>query len=198
MLRNATSLQHFFLEIPLIFLLYLSVSCYYTVRFTLLILICMRFHGKREIAASAVIIRMICLLCIIFLAFNTAFAQQALKITKMREVKWDSYSREWSPWPVDWRSYTAGNEPIITLYRLDNDGYRFRVNMTIGVQRFSFDVSYNGFDQKNNWSKYADANGDEVDIVGSTMSKLSQYGWPDSVVQIYFWIYSSNVGFELE
>jgi len=30
------------------------------------------------------------------------------------------------------------------------------------------------------------------------MSKLSQYGWPDNVVQIYFWIYSNNMGLELE
>jgi hypothetical protein len=158
----------------------------------------MHFHDKKGAVNTAAIVRRICLLGITFLAFNTAFAQQALKITRMREVKWDSYSRAWSPWPVDWRSYQAGNEPIISLSRLDNDGYRFRVDMRIGAQSFSFDVAYSGFDQKNNWSKYADANGDEVDIVGSTMSKLSQYGWPDSVVQIYFWIYSSNVGFELE
>lgn len=127
-----------------------------------------------------------------------AMAQRALKISRMRKVTWDSYNRAWSPWPATWSSYEKGNEPIITITRLDDNGYQFKVDMLVSSQNFSFNVSYNGFDEKNNWTKYMDPNGDEVAIVGSTMSKLSQYGWPDSVVQIYFWIYSSSMGLELE
>lgn len=43
-----------------------------------------------------------------------------------------------------------------------------------------------------------DQNGDEISIVGSTMSYLSQNGWPTNEVQIYFWIYSQNFALELE
>jgi len=86
----------------------------------------------------------------------------------------------------------------LTLYRLDNDGYKFRVNMIIKGQNYTFDVAYSGYDDNNKWYKYKDENGDEIAVIGSTISKLSSYGWPDSVVQIYFWIYSQNLGIELE
>ncbi len=88
---------------------------------------------------------------------------------------------------------------MITITRLDDNGYTFKVDMVVNSQSFSFEVSYNGFDDKNNWTKYMDQNSDEIAIVGSTMSNLSQYGWPANTrVQIYFWIYSGNYGLELE
>ncbi|HVW15162.1 MAG TPA: hypothetical protein VHB54_15130 [Mucilaginibacter sp.] len=116
----------------------------------------------------------------------------------MRKITWDTYNHVWSPWPTDWQQYEQGSEPIITLSGLDNDGYRFHIDMQVSGQTYSFEVAYNGFDDKNNWSKYMDQNGDEISVVGSTMSYLSQNGWPTNEVQIYFWIYSQNFALELE
>lgn len=147
---------------------------------------------------NSYIIKSVFLLFITFLIVNAAYSQKALKITRMKHVTWDRYTREWSPWPSGWRSYESGSEPILTLYRLDDNGYTFQVSMKTSEGNFSFDVAFAGYDDNNNWSKYKDVNGDEIDISGSTMSKLSLYGWPDSVVQIYLWIYSSNEGFVLE
>lgn len=143
-------------------------------------------------------IRKLFLLLVAVLVVNVAYSQRALKITRMKHVTWDRYTRQWSPWPSGWRSYESGSEPILTLYRLDDNGYTFQVSMKTIEGNFSFDVAFAGYDDTNNWSKYKDVNGDEIDISGSTMSKLSLYGWPDSVVQIYLWIYSSNEGFVLE
>ncbi len=149
-------------------------------------------------AHSSKIFRKMFLLILACLIFNVAHSQMSLKITKMKQVTWSSYSNAWSPWPVDWRSYQRGAEPVITLYSLDDDGYKFRVITDINGQSFLFDVTFAGYDANNNWSKYKDVNGDEVDISGSTMTKLAMYGWPDSVVQIYFWIYSKGMGLVLE
>jgi len=156
------------------------------------------FGGDPGSFKSSPLLKGFILFAVIFFIAIGAFAQRALKITKMRKVTWDTYSKVWSPWPTVWNTYDKGNEPIITITRLDDNGYRFKVDMVVSSQNYSFEVSYNGFDEKNNWTKYMDQNGDEIAIIGSTMSKLSQYGWPDSTVQIYFWIYSSNFGLELE
>ncbi len=141
------------------------------------------------------------LLCLffVFCVGSSVFAQKALKITRMRKVTFDTYNKVWSPWPTTWTTYQNGNNPVITITRLDDNGYTFKVDMVVNSQNYSFQVSYNGFDDKNNWTKYMDPNSDEIAIVGSTMSKLSEYGWPtDTRVQIYFWIYSGNYGLELE
>ena len=59
-------------------------------------------------------------------------------------------------------------------------------------------LSYSGYDNRNNWYKYIDANGDQVCILGATMSSLAQNGWPSTLVQIYFWIDSENYALLLE
>jgi hypothetical protein len=151
-----------------------------------------------RVLRNSSVIKKIFLVCITVLIVGVAYPQKALKITRMKGVGWDSYNNKWNEWPAEWRPYQVGSEPILTLYRLDDDGYSFRVNMTIKEQLFSFDITYAGFDQNNNWAKYKDVNGDEVDVAGSTMSNLSLNGWPDTTVQIYFWIYSQNIAYALE
>lgn len=136
--------------------------------------------------------------CLAVLMFGTAFSQQRLLITKMREETWNSNDKSWSGWPSTFTYYDKGSEPILTITRLDNDGYKFRVDMDIKGEKYSFDVTYSGYDSKNDWYKYDDVDGNQICIVGSTMSKLSQYGWPDSLVDIYFWIYTDNIAFDLE
>jgi hypothetical protein len=129
---------------------------------------------------------------------NIACAQKSLKITKMRQITWDPNARTWSPWPTDWRMYPQGSQPILTITAKDNAGYIFHIDMLVGGQTYSFDVDYNGFDTKSNWTKYMDQHGDEISIVGSTLTYLSQSGWPANEVQIYFWIYSNNMALEME
>ncbi|MBS1529544.1 MAG: hypothetical protein JSU01_04485 [Bacteroidetes bacterium] len=116
----------------------------------------------------------------------------------MRMITFDTISRVWSPWPATWRTYPEGNQPVITITAKDSNGYLFHIDMLVSGQTYSFDVDYNGFDDKNNWTKYMDEHGDEIAIVGSTMTYLSQNGWPGNQVQIYFWIYSNHMAEEME
>ena len=154
---------------------------------------------KQRRPEAGILLRGLLCFILIFCISSAVFAQKALKITRMRKVTFDTYNKVWSPWPNTWTTYQNGNNPVITITRLDNNGYTFKVDMVVNSQNFSFEVSYNGFDDKNNWTKYMDQNSDEIAIVGSTMSNLSQYGWPANTrVQIYFWIYSGNYGLELE
>ncbi len=152
-----------------------------------------------RLPGASVLLKGLMVLVIFLFIGGQVAAQRALKITRMRKVTFDTYNKVWSPWPTTWSTYQNGNNPVITITTLDTNGYTFKVDMQIGTKQFTFEVSYNGFDDKNNWTKYMDQNSDEIAIVGSTMSKLSQYGWPtDGRVQIYFWIYSGNYGLELE
>ena len=154
---------------------------------------------KQLMPAAGVFFKGFICLFFVFCICTNVVAQKALKITRMRKVTFDTYNKVWSPWPTTWTTYQNGNNPVITITRLDDNGYTFKVDMVVNSQSFSFEVSYNGFDDKNNWTKYMDQNSDEIAIVGSTMSNLSQYGWPANTrVQIYFWIYSGNYGLELE
>jgi hypothetical protein len=169
-------------------------------------LINLQLHNKKiaakngyDPAISDQLIKKIALLALAFLIFNVAYAQRALKITRMREITWSQDSKTWTPWPTTWTDYAVDKTPIITIYNEDTTGYLFKVHMQIGTQQFDFEVAYNGFDDKNNWTKYMDQNGDEISIVGSTMSQLLQNGWPaGTTVNIYFWLYSSYMAFELE
>src|SRR5581483_7281547 len=69
--------------------------------------------------------------------FRTAFAQKSLKIQRMRQVTWDTYNKVWSPWPTTWSTYQQGNEPILTITRMDDNGYQFKIDMLVGSQTFS-------------------------------------------------------------
>lgn len=152
-----------------------------------------------NITVSNQLAKNIALLALVFLIFNGAYAQRSLKITRMRQVTWSPDSKTWTPWPTTWNTYASDQTPIITLYNENGTGYLFKVHMQIGTQQFDFEVAYNGFDDKNNWTKYMDQNGDEINIVGATMSQLSQNGWPaGTTVDIYFWLYSNSMAFELE
>jgi hypothetical protein len=141
-------------------------------------------------------VRTVVLLGLMFLMANASYAQKALKLVEMRQVSYNASTKKWSPWPTEWQSYEEKNKPILTLTKLDDTGAKFNVKMKIADEKFAFNVTYDGFDEKNNWSKYIDENGDRINIVGSTMSKLSISGWPSTPVQIYFWIYSEKLGME--
>jgi len=150
--------------------------------------------GFKKGAVGAV--KMIFLLGLTILMANSTYAQKALKLVEMRQVSYNADTKKWSPWPQEWQSYDEKNKPILTLTKLDDTGVKFNVKMKIAEEKFSFNVTYDGFDEKNNWSKYIDENGDRINIVGSTMSKLSISGWPNTPVRIYFWIYSEKLGME--
>jgi hypothetical protein len=150
-------------------------------------------YGNRSFTGKVLL-----LACLLFMLINVAYAQKSLKITKVRQITWYPDSHTWSPWPTDWRIYPVDSQPIITISKKDDTGYMFHIDMVVGAQTFSFDIDYNGFDDKNNWTKYMDEAGDEITIVGSNLSYLSQNGWPGNAVQIYFWIYSNNMAMELE
>jgi len=151
----------------------------------------------RDLLKNTSFIRKTLLLCLTFLIVNVAYSQMALKITRMKKISWNSYYGKWSDWPAEWTSYEVGREPILTLYRLDTDGYLFKVYMKIGDQEFSFDFAYEKYDADKNWYQYTDGKGNEIAVQGSTLSKLSLYGWPDSTVEIYFWV-SYDSAFALE
>ncbi|HWD86652.1 MAG TPA: hypothetical protein VG367_00900 [Mucilaginibacter sp.] len=148
---------------------------------------------------KARLLRMI-ILAASFILFTSsiAWSQKSLKITRMRQITWDTVSRVWSPWPATWNTYPQGNQPILTITGKDSNDYAFHIDMQVGGQTYSFDVDYNGFDEKNNWTKYMDEHGDEIAIVGTAMTYLSQNGWPGNPVHIYFWIYTNHMAEELE
>jgi hypothetical protein len=138
------------------------------------------------------------LCCLVFMVTGTAMAQRSLKITRMRQIAFDTVNRAWSPWPATWKTFSQGNQPVLTITGKDAAGYMYHIDMVVSGKTYSFDVDYNGFDEKNNWTKYMDQQGDEIAIVGSNMSYLSQSGWPNNAVDIYFWIYSNNLAEEME
>jgi hypothetical protein len=138
------------------------------------------------------------LLCFGVLIFSAAYSQKALKIIRMRQVGWDTENKAWSPWRDEWKTFDEGCEPVMTLYTLDNEGCKFRVDVTVKGMEFIFDVTYTGYDDYNKWYKYQDENGDEIAVVGSTISKLSLNGWPDTPVQLYFWVYTDQIALEME
>lgn len=142
----------------------------------------------RNLLKNTTVVKKMLLLCLTFLMVHAACAQKAIKITRMKKTTWNSYYAKWNDWPAEWSSFDSGREPILTLYRLDDDGYKFRVYMRVQDQEFTFDFTYDKYDQDKNWYQYADGKGDEIAVQGSTLSKLSLYGWPDTVVEIYFWV----------
>ncbi len=127
-----------------------------------------------------------------------ASSQTSLRLTKIKIQYWNDYLSKWSGWPNDWSYYEYDAQPIIRLTKLDNEGYRFQIESWINGEYNSFSVSYNGYDSKNNWYEYTDTAGDMVAIKGSTLSNLSLYGWPDNLVQIYFWLYSADIAIVME
>lgn len=119
-------------------------------------------------------------------------AQHRLKMTKVKMCYWNDYLEKWSSWPSDWTYFSSGEEPVVKFTRLDN-GSRFLVETWINGDYTSFRVTYTGYDPRNEWYEYEDANGDEVNVRNATMSDLARYGWPrGKTVEIYFWIYSED------
>ncbi|MDR3716011.1 MAG: hypothetical protein P4L51_24665 [Puia sp.] len=130
---------------------------------------------------------------------HSSQAQHRLKITKEKMEKYNAYSGGWSGWPEEYTYFQQGSEPVLEITNLDDRGVSFTLSVEVNGSRNSFTVSYTAYDAKNKWYKYTDENGDQVCIVGSTLSSLAQDGWPEgNRVQIYFWIYSQNYALVLE
>ena len=132
-----------------------------------------------------------------FLVSTSSFSQKSLKMTRTMTQYWSEFNKEWTGWPETYDYYEEGNEPIIKFTKLDVDGKEFLVEIWT-PDHASFKVSYTGFREDQNAHVYEDSSGDEVWILGSTISYLSMNGWPDNVVSIYFWIYSEDYALLME
>ena len=138
----------------------------------------------------------------LFLGFlligSNGISQKRLMMTRTMLNTWDENANEWAGWPDEYTYYNEGEEPIIQFTKLDDEGVEFRVSVeTEDVSEFT--VSYTGFREDQDAHVYEDSAGDEIWIIGSTMSQLAQNGWPDETnVTIYFWIYSDNYSLLLE
>ncbi|RMG29647.1 MAG: hypothetical protein D6730_03540 [Bacteroidetes bacterium] len=131
--------------------------------------------------------------------FSThTLAQKRLKLQKVKIQYWNDNLERWSGWPGSWTYLDDGKQPVMSITKLDDRGYRFKVQFWMSGEYFSFNTTYNGYDEDNEWHKYEDSNGDEIAIVGSTMSYLSKNGWPDNKVQVYFWLYSEDFALVME
>ena len=84
------------------------------------------------------------------------------------------------------------------MTKLDDTGRDFKVELWVSEEYFDFYVSYKSYDSKNGWSVYAEEDGDEVSILGTTLSYLCEKGWPSNKVQIYLWSYSDNYAIVME
>lgn len=127
-----------------------------------------------------------------------AEAQYRLKITNVREIKYDQTSQKWDEWPTTKESYTEGSEPILVMTSHDEQGAQYSISITTHGKESSFDVTYTGYDAKNKWYKYNDVSGNQVFILGTTMSRLARHGWPSTHVQIYVYVYTKNYALLLE
>ncbi len=136
----------------------------------------------------------------IMLLFATQVnAQTSLKLTLGKRIVYDNYYGQWQSWPDQFNAFPSGQEPVLQINKLDDQGSDFSLRLYVNYQQYSFEVTFLRYDSENNWYIYEDANKDQICIVGSTMSQLAQYGWPgDNTVQIYFWVYSQDFALELE
>jgi len=129
---------------------------------------------------------------------HQANAQTKLKITRAKKETYSSYTQAWSGWPGSYTYFSEGSRPVILINRLDDQGSDFSLDVWVNGTHSNFTVSYKGYDSKNNWYRYSDNYGDEICVLGSTLSSLAQYGWPQELTQIYLWIYSQNYALVLE
>lgn len=138
---------------------------------------------------------------LLFLGFllisGNSIAQKRLMMTRTMYQEWNASKKAWTGWPDDYVYYDEGDEPIIRFTKLDDEGIKFNVAVW-APDKSEFEVTYKGYREDQDAHVYEDVNGDEVWIIGSTMSKLSTEGWPDNTVQIYFWIYSESYALLLE
>lgn len=129
---------------------------------------------------------------------NKIDAQTNLTFKKGKMEVFDPIAGTWAGWPDEYNYFQINSEPMIKLTNLDDQGTEFLVDFWCNGEQNHFTVTYNGYNATNNWYKYNDDAGDEICVRGTTMSYLAQHGWPDSRVQIYFWIYSQNCAMLLE
>jgi hypothetical protein len=123
-----------------------------------------------------------------------------LKMSRAKVQYWNTNSERWSGWPTEWQRFQEGKEPVLSIESLGGANPRFLIKSWINGSYREFTVRYKDYDANNDWFKYKveDGSNDEICIVGSTLSYLSQNGWPSNKVQIYMWIYSSNFAIVLE
>jgi hypothetical protein len=134
---------------------------------------------------------LIVILAIVFMGHQSQ-AQRWLKITKEKMETYNSYLRDWTGWPGAYSYFGEGYEPVLKITNLDTQGTDFLVSYVYNNSTSNLTVTYDGYDANNNWYKYTDVNGDQICIVGATMSSLAQNGWPGNHVQIYLWVYSED------
>jgi hypothetical protein len=129
---------------------------------------------------------------------SNAISQKRLMMSRSMMQTWDESAKEWSGWPSEYTSYADGDEPILQFTKLDDEGIEFNVAIW-APDKSDFDVKYTGFREDQDAHVYEDSAGDEIWIIGATMSELSKNGWPEgTTVSIYFWIYSDNYSLLLE
>ncbi|SFE39358.1 hypothetical protein [Thermoflexibacter ruber] len=144
--------------------------------------------------------------CVLVLSLISASYVEAnvlpprLKMSRAKVQYWNSSLEKWSGWPTEWSLFQEGNEPVFRITALGNSNPRFWVESWINGRYREFTVRYTDYDAQNDWFKYTveDGSGDQICVVGSTLSYLSQNGWPSNKVQIYMWIYSASFAIVLE
>jgi len=123
-------------------------------------------------------------------------AQTSLKITREKIEYWREGA--WTGWPGSYTYFSKGQEPVIEINMLDDDGYRFQIRSWINGSYNSFNVTYKSYDATNDWYKYTDESGDEICTRGSKLSYLARNGWPGGLTQIYLWAYSKSLAVVME
>lgn len=124
-------------------------------------------------------------------------AQNSLKITREKIEYWRNGT--WTGWPDSYSYFTKGQEPVIEITSLDEDGYRFQIRTWINGSYSSFYVTYKTYDASSDWYKYVDESGDEICTRGARLSFLARNGWPsNNLTQIYLWAYSKSLAVVME
>jgi hypothetical protein len=57
--------------------------------------------SKTGSLVTAPILKGLVIFALVFLIAGQVLAQKALRITRMRQVSWDTYTKVWSPWPTE-------------------------------------------------------------------------------------------------
>jgi len=125
-------------------------------------------------------------------------AQTQLTFSRGKVEVFNPISDEWSGWPAEYTYFQSNLEPTIKVTNLDDQGVEFLIDFWYNGDHNRFTVTYNGYNATNDWYKYIDDAGDEICLRGATMSYLAQNGWPDTKVQVYFWLYSKDCALLVE
>ncbi|MEO5889134.1 MAG: hypothetical protein ABIQ31_02720 [Ferruginibacter sp.] len=140
-------------------------------------------------------------LIVIFALTFLGYQSQSQKLLKIAKAKYKTYNTRlsiWNAWPDSYTYFQKDAEPILKITKLDDEGVNFSMSVSLNGSNNSFTVSYKSYNSKNNWYIYEDASGDQICVVGATLSYLAQNSWPSNLVQIYFWIDSENYALLLE